>query len=180
MLDVTGCTCPTGLVWRGVFDATGVQYKVPEWVVVEPEGVVEEDEDEEGVGAEVEEEEEDEGDEEVDVRVRTSHDSKDVTIRVHRKESVAKVIEKIKDEAKVCLLYICIDISCHLPLGFTQDFLSFDQTNRINSSALLPESGSHMAGACITSTRAWRPIPIGTLIISLLYPALCFSESTVM
>lgn len=101
MLDVTGCTCPTGLAWRGVFDATGVQYKVPEWVVVEPEGVVEEDEDEEGVGAEVEEEEEDEGDEEVDVRVRTSHDSKDVTIRVHRKESVAKVIEKIKDEAKL-------------------------------------------------------------------------------
>ncbi|XP_014555359.1 hypothetical protein COCVIDRAFT_27697 [Bipolaris victoriae FI3] len=100
MLDVTGCTCPSGLVWRGVFDATGVQYKVPEWVVVEPEGVVEEDDDEEeGVGAEVEEEEG--GDEEVNVRVRMSHDSKDVTVRVHRKESVAKIIEKIKDEAKL-------------------------------------------------------------------------------
>lgn len=179
MLDVTGCTCPSGLVWRGVFDATGVQYKVPEWVVVEPEGVVEEDDDEEeGVGAEVEEEEG--GDEEVNVRVRMSHDSKDVTVRVHRKESVAKVIEKIKDEAKVCLLYIYICISFRFSLGFTQDFPSFDQTNQVHSSTLLPESGSHMAGACITSMRAWRPTPIGTLIINLLFPALCFSESTVM
>lgn len=102
MLDVTGCTCPTGLVWRGVFDATGVQYKVPEWVVVEPEGIVEEDEAEEGAGVEVEEE--DESDEEVDVRVRMSHDSKDVIVRVHKKESVARVVEKVKDAAKVCLL----------------------------------------------------------------------------
>ncbi|KAH7559564.1 hypothetical protein BM1_04501 [Bipolaris maydis] len=99
MLDVTGCTCPTGLVWRGVFDATGVQYKVPEWVVVEPEGIVEEDEAEEGAGVEVEEE--DESDEEVDVRVRMSHDSKDVIVRVHKKESVARVVEKVKDAAKL-------------------------------------------------------------------------------
>jgi hypothetical protein len=115
MLDVTGCTCPTGLVWRGVFDATGVQYKVPEWVVVEPEGVVEQEEeggrvegvDGEGVGigkgvGDGKEEEEEEEDEVVSVCIRTSHDSRDVMLQIHRKDSVARIVGKLREKAKVC------------------------------------------------------------------------------
>ena len=48
VLDAAGCTCPTGEVWRGVFDERGEWYKVPEWVVVEPGGLVEEGESEGG------------------------------------------------------------------------------------------------------------------------------------
>jgi hypothetical protein len=51
MLDAAGCTCPSGALWKGVYDPTGVLYKVPEWLVVEPEGLADEDEDEEVGGA---------------------------------------------------------------------------------------------------------------------------------
>ena len=129
MLDVTGCTCPTGLVWRGVFDATGVQYKVPEWVVVEPEGIVEEDEvdQQQGSGSgEVAKGKLDEADDEAkddtpnelfDVRVRTSHDSRDVVIQVRRKDAVARVVDRGKAKANVRIPLFCkgIDWLTHSP-----------------------------------------------------------------
>lgn len=131
MLDVTGCTCPTGLVWRGVFDATGVQYKVPEWVVVEPEGIIEEDEvdqqQQQGSGSgEVAKGKPDEADDEAkddtpnelfDVRVRTSHDSRDVVIQVRRKDAVARVVDRVKAKANVRIPLFCkgIDWLTHSP-----------------------------------------------------------------
>lgn len=112
MLDVTGCTCPTGLVWRGVFDATGVQYKVPEWVVVEPEGIVEDEEQVEEGGsareggkvaqADTEEKEDTQG-ETFDVRIRTSHDARDVVVKVHRRDTVARIVDMVREKAKVSL-----------------------------------------------------------------------------
>lgn len=110
MLDVTGCTCPTGLVWRGVFDATGVQYKVPEWVVVEPEGIVDEDEELNRTASveaakanqvEADEEKDDTPSEIFSVHIRTSHDSRDVLVQVQRRDAVAKIIDKVKDTAKL-------------------------------------------------------------------------------
>ena len=120
MLDVTGCTCPTGLLWRGVYDPTGVQYKVPEWVIVEPEGVAEAEEG--GEGAERGEEDggratsasveegrdtvETPGDDEVNVRVRTSHDQKDVSLKIRKRDPVGSIVEKLKQQVKVSLFLL--------------------------------------------------------------------------
>ncbi|KAI1520581.1 UBD domain containing protein [Pyrenophora tritici-repentis] len=105
LLDVTGCTCPTGVLWRGVYDVTGVQYKVPEWVVVEPEGVGEDiggdgDSGVAGAGGE-EEDEEGAGGEEVSVRVRTSHDQKDVSLAIRKRDLVGTIVDRLKKEAKL-------------------------------------------------------------------------------
>lgn len=111
MLDVTGCTCPTGLLWRGVYDATGVQYRVPEWVVVEPEGLEDEDNQDHGgaatgpasAGAQVDTApnlDDDEHDVKL-VRARTSHNQKDLVLSVRRKEPVVSIIEKLKKQAEV-------------------------------------------------------------------------------
>ncbi|CAO2650544.1 Nn.00g018360.m01.CDS01 [Neocucurbitaria sp. VM-36] len=113
MLDVTGCTCPTGLLWKGVYDPTGVQYRVPEWVVVEPDGLAEE-EDAQGEAAispasahapidGAQEPEEDDKDDAQLVRARTSHNQRDVLISVRRKETVASIIEKLKKQAELDL-----------------------------------------------------------------------------
>ena len=108
MLDVTGCTCPTGLLWRGVYDPTGVQYKVPEWVIVEPEGVGEDDDGKATSASVVVEEEEEEagvetpgGGDEVNVRIRTSHDQKDVSLKIRKRDSVSGIVEKLKQQVKV-------------------------------------------------------------------------------
>ncbi|OAL50470.1 hypothetical protein IQ07DRAFT_427374 [Pyrenochaeta sp. DS3sAY3a] len=110
MLDVTGCTCPTGLLWRGVYDSTGVQYRVPEWVVVEPEGLVEEGgaggaavvvggvgKSDDGVVGEAR------NDEVWSVRIRTSHDQRDVLVWVRSKETVASIVEKVRKHAELDL-----------------------------------------------------------------------------
>jgi hypothetical protein len=117
MLDANDCTCPTGLLWRGVYDATGVQYKVPEWVVVEPEGLAEEgaldDKDMTGhvsastVHEAVDDQPEDDSNGLIRVRVRTSHDQKDVLVVMRMKDSVATIIEKLKKQANVRLAYLC-------------------------------------------------------------------------
>lgn len=105
MLDVTGCTCPTGLLWRGVYDATGVQYKVPEWVVVQPEGLAEENEVEvEGASfstAQTDAVEAERTGEIVKIKVRTSHDQRDVVVSIDKRETMDKIIERIKSHAKL-------------------------------------------------------------------------------
>jgi hypothetical protein len=101
MLDVTGCTCPTGLLWKGVYDTTGVQYKVPEWVVVEPEGLADEDMHDEGVAGLAGASAADEEDEPVRVRVRTSHNSRDILLEIGKKDSIATIVIKLKLQAKV-------------------------------------------------------------------------------
>jgi hypothetical protein len=111
MLDVTGCTCPTGLLWRGVYDATGVQYKVPEWVVVEPEGLAEDDEDDDeaAVGPANADKQIDGVQESIDsnreeivlVRVRASHNQRDYKIDIRKTEPVASIVEKVKKQAEV-------------------------------------------------------------------------------
>lgn len=107
LLDATGCTCPTGLLWRGVYDPTGVQYKVPEWVVVEPEGLAEEGAVDGGKASASDDSSDAVGDavgDQVTVRVRTSHDQKDVSLLIRKRDSVGVIVEKLKEEAKVCLM----------------------------------------------------------------------------
>jgi hypothetical protein len=108
-LETMECTCPTGCLWKGVYDSTGVLYKVPEWLIVEPEGLVSEemDEDAEGgpagsaAGVDEAQEEDDDEDEPVLVRARISRNGRDVTLKLRRKEPVASIVEKIKEQAEV-------------------------------------------------------------------------------
>lgn len=91
---------------------TGVQYKVPEWVVVEPEGLVNEDDvlntaaiEASSPGTQMggaQSLDSEDADEVKVVRARTSHNQRDVKISIRRKETVASVIEKLKKQAEVC------------------------------------------------------------------------------
>lgn len=124
VLDAAGCTCPTGEVWRGVFDERGEWYKVPEWVVVEPGGLVEEGESEEGSeggsGSGSEEEEvkgrrEEKGKERavegadggadkgpvVKVRARLSDRGTDVVVKVGKEERVGVLVRRVREVAGV-------------------------------------------------------------------------------
>ncbi|KAF2145710.1 uncharacterized protein K452DRAFT_124314 [Aplosporella prunicola CBS 121167] len=131
VLDAAGLTCPTGELWRGVYDERGEEYKVPEWVVVEPVGLVEEVVEEEDVqddgGGDAEEEdeeeedsvmgkqgaeEEDEGDlgkgkgkdrvgEVVKVKARLSDRGTDVVVEVGMEEGVAALKAKIVEAGQV-------------------------------------------------------------------------------
>jgi len=178
LLDVTGCTCPTGLLWRGIYDPTGVQYKVPEWVIVEPEGVAEaeeEEEEEEGGGGGkatsasviVEEEEGDgvetpgSGGDEVKVRIRTSHDQKDVSLKIRKRDSVGGIVEKLKQQVKVTLFFLSFSVPFP-PLLFTQELTTYMY------SLILPlESDSSIAAAYTMTMRRWMRFPAGTLTMTL-------------
>jgi hypothetical protein len=107
-LETMECTCPSGVLWKGVYDSTGVMYKVPEWLIVEPEGLVAEEEPNDGApgasGADGAQEFDDEEDDEpVLVRTRVSRTGRDVTLKIRRKETVWSIVEKLKKEAEVRL-----------------------------------------------------------------------------
>ncbi|KAH7028349.1 hypothetical protein B0J12DRAFT_584166, partial [Macrophomina phaseolina] len=108
VLDAAGATCPTGEVWRGVFDEWGTEYRVPEWVVVEPVGVVEDDEGEgDGYGEEdgeqslAEEKGKGKMGEIVKLKARLSDRGSDVVVEVGMEERVSSVIAKIAETAQV-------------------------------------------------------------------------------
>ncbi|KAF2856013.1 hypothetical protein T440DRAFT_474436 [Plenodomus tracheiphilus IPT5] len=115
MLDVTGCTCPTGLLWRGVYDPTGVQYKVPEWVIVQPEGLAEENEAATGKSFtptwQIEAVNGADTGEVVKIKVRTSHDQRDLIFSIGKKELVWHIIKRIqslgqlKSDSNVRIVY---------------------------------------------------------------------------
>jgi hypothetical protein len=109
-LETMECTCPTGCLWKGVYDSTGVMYKLPEWLIVEPEGLVAEESSSDAVGGPAstatgtdaaQEVEDDEDDEPVLVRARISRNGRDVVLKLRRKEPVASIVEKLKQQAEV-------------------------------------------------------------------------------
>ncbi|KAF2189618.1 hypothetical protein K469DRAFT_44167 [Zopfia rhizophila CBS 207.26] len=110
-LDACGCTCPNGEVWRGVFDDHGEWYKIPEWIVVEPSGLVEVDEEEEDGKSysedEIEELKVEKGKgkavvvEEVvgpayKVKCRLSNTGQDVVIKVGREEKLGMLVRRLR------------------------------------------------------------------------------------
>jgi hypothetical protein len=110
-LETMECTCPTGCLWKGVYDSTGVMYKLPEWLIVEPEGLAAEESDDNmasgpaGTAAadeEAQELDDDEDDEPVLVRARISRTGRDVVLKLRRSEHVASIVEKLKQQAEVC------------------------------------------------------------------------------
>lgn len=106
LLDASGCTCPTGQLWSRVYDDRGNEYKVPEWLVLEPSGIVEDGDvavvEDKINGAAVLDTSEPDG--KCVVRVRLSDASKDLRVSVRKRETIASVREKIKVQAKVRLL----------------------------------------------------------------------------
>lgn len=108
VLDAAGGTCPTGQLWKGVYDELGNEYKVPEWVVVEPVGMVEDstDDDEEG---EVESEDMTGAEEKgkgkmgdmVKIKARLSDRGTDVVVKASLEESVRTVITRVVQAAEV-------------------------------------------------------------------------------
>jgi hypothetical protein len=106
LLDATGCTCPTGQLWSRVYDDRGNEYKVPEWLVLEPSGIVENEDisvvEDKIDGTTVLDTSKPDG--ECVVRVRLSEASKDLGLSVRKRETIASIREKIKAQAKVCLL----------------------------------------------------------------------------
>jgi hypothetical protein len=106
-LETMECTCPTGCLWKGVYDSTGIMYKVPEWLIVEPEGLVPDQTENDAEGGPatgtdaVQEPEDDEDDDPVVVRVRISRDGRDVVIKLKSRLPVASVVEKIREQAEV-------------------------------------------------------------------------------
>jgi hypothetical protein len=106
-LETMECTCPSGCLWKGVYDSTGIMYKVPEWLIVEPEGLAEEPSDD-AVGEPGTEEdgtksleEDDDDDEPVLVRARISRNGRDVVLKLRKREPVSSIVEKIKKQAEV-------------------------------------------------------------------------------
>jgi hypothetical protein len=106
LLDASGCTCPTGQLWSRVYDDRGNEYKVPEWLVLEPSGIVEDGDvsvvEDKIDGSAVLDTSEPDG--KCVVRVRLSDASKDLRVSVRKRETIASIREKIKVQAKVCLL----------------------------------------------------------------------------
>ena len=138
VLDAAGCTCPTGEVWRGVFDERGEWYKVPEWVVVEPGGLVDgesEGECESGSGSESESEEEVKGRRKekgkaraiegadgggvdkgpvVKIRARLSDRGTDVVVKIGKEERVGVLVRRVREVAGVSCFAPSIPLWCIL------------------------------------------------------------------
>ncbi|KAF2120840.1 hypothetical protein BDV96DRAFT_641494 [Lophiotrema nucula] len=111
ILTASGCTCPSGEIWRGIFDERGVLYKMEDWVVVEPYGVVEDDEVEDELAEDLsalglddadgpedkEVEIQDSGrgkqpDVQLNVRCRISSPPKDYLMKINKSEKVSHLV----------------------------------------------------------------------------------------
>jgi len=105
LLDVQGCTCPSGQLWSRVYDDRGAEYKVPDWLVIEPAGIVEGDEAlvTEDKTKDATASDEAELGREFVIRVRFSSLAPDLKMEVRERETIASIREKCKVLAKVSL-----------------------------------------------------------------------------
>jgi hypothetical protein len=120
LLDAQECTCPNGQIWNGVYDDTGVLYKIPEWLIIEPTGLVDEEDESattttEGHNREVttpgmetnptasstHDQASELDDAEFTVRARISTTATDVRIKVRRRETITSIYEKLRTKAQV-------------------------------------------------------------------------------
>ena len=155
VLDASGMTCPRGRVVRargrdrrhgGVYDGTGKLYEIPDWVVRDPEDVVEDtpaEKDEADAVAGVEDEDTDDDDlksagspmasprqekgkgrarslgREMKVRCRLSDRGEDVTVKFQEKEPASVVVQRIRDsigDKKVQLMFCGKPVGGDMPL----------------------------------------------------------------
>lgn len=147
ILDAVGITCPRGEIWGGLFDERGELLSVPDWVVIEPSGLVEEEEEEEG---------EKSGDDElagedveklgltkgkgkavvssldtesmgpvVRVRCRLSSSGKDYIVRIGKEERVGVLAGRLREYASVSFLLVFF---CFAHLQLSVALLPFRDT----------------------------------------------------
>ena len=152
LLDATECTCPNGMLWRGIFDHRGEWYKVPEWIVIEPEGLVDEEDlkDEAGsVGDDEDKEVEvDDLGEEVKVKCRLST-GHDCVLEVRKGERVASIITKLKTKT-----------------GVSSRPRIAAQTDRSNRCIPTPASVSCTVANPLMKANRWKPILTGITTLS--------------
>ncbi|KAF2639802.1 hypothetical protein P280DRAFT_49580 [Massarina eburnea CBS 473.64] len=115
LLDATECTCPNGMLWKGVFDGRGEWYRIQEWIVVEPEAVIEDEDDVKEVN-----EEDGEGvvgtarrggkgkgvevlGDPVKVKCRLSTTGRDYVVSIHKGEKARELVAKLKKKAGINL-----------------------------------------------------------------------------
>lgn len=115
MLTAAEISLPTGNMLNGAYDSLGNYYALPEWVISDPQNMVERDQDKDGIdddetqgdgedgemGKEEKGKEVDEG-EPVQVRARLSETGNDISVTVSSTDLVRTVIKKMATEAKVC------------------------------------------------------------------------------
>lgn len=145
LLDAIECTCPNGMLWRGIFDNRGEWYKVPEWIVIEPEGVVEDEDlkDEAGSVGDDEDKEVDVDDlgDEVQVRCRLSTTGKDYMVNVRKGDRVATLVTNLKAKTglhpyvRVRIVYLGKLIEENQTLE-THPYWNYDAKNVLNAMVL--------------------------------------------
>lgn len=135
LLDTVGCTCPTGRIKSeraspalgaqatgrkgGIFDERGNEYRIPGWVIVDPDDLIEEDDDDGEKEEGIEDEEEDEVEEResrrdekgkgkveevgetVTVTARLSDRASDVVVAIGKQQKVRVLIRRIQEKASI-------------------------------------------------------------------------------
>lgn len=101
LLDAQECTCPDGQLWSNIYDHAGNLYRIPEWLIIELDGIVEEATDDKTDFAESANEQTLGSDREYIVRARLSSTAQDVQIPVRRQETIASIRERLKKHAQV-------------------------------------------------------------------------------
>ncbi|KAJ4986650.1 ubiquitin domain-containing protein [Stagonosporopsis vannaccii] len=99
LLDAQECTCPTGQLWSRIYDDRGNEYRVPEWLVIEPTGIVEEGDS--PVAKDTTAIDDSEPDREFVVRVRVSETAADLRVSVRRRETIASIREKLRMQTQM-------------------------------------------------------------------------------
>ena len=106
LFDAQDLNCPDGHLWssRGVYDVTGQQYRVPEWLVIEPDGLVREEEIAEPEDTTDGAADADDGqpDEEFTIRIRVGEFPHDFMLPVRRREPISSIRERLRMRAQVC------------------------------------------------------------------------------
>ncbi len=122
MLTAAEISLPTGNLVNGAYDSFGNYYALPEWVVSDPQNIVEYDhgkddldggdDETQGDGEDGEMSKEEKGKDVVDdgkqiqVRARLSETGNDITVSVSKTDIVRSVIKQMAAEAKVRLLHL--------------------------------------------------------------------------
>ncbi|KAJ3495785.1 hypothetical protein NLG97_g3145 [Lecanicillium saksenae] len=115
MLNAAEISLPTGNMMNGAYDSLGNYYALPEWVISDPQNMVEYDHDKDGLSGddetqgdgedgELSREEKgkdvDEG-EQIQIRARLSESGSDIAVSVYKTDLVRTVIRKMATEAKL-------------------------------------------------------------------------------
>lgn len=158
ILSAAEISLPTGNLVNGVYDALGNYYQLPEWVVSDPQNLIQEpdasaktdistagddttaEDDMTDDDDEIEGRKREKGKEVIDVRemvslrARLSENGQDIKLSISESETVKSVARKIAQHAEVSLLLPILTIS-YLPCAHSPNILSVKDTKLTCSQA---------------------------------------------